>query len=243
MIFIQLFIFHFKIFAKNKYFLTLMLTTTISILISQYIIAYSTDNLDDTTIWIRSAIFGLWSTTITAAGMITFQKFLGTLPYLLNNNYSVHKTIISLVLPCSSFGLLAFPVSIVFAKILNLSILHSSSNMILGVTLLYSGAVSYSLVIAPLFVLTRNAIIYEQVLNIPVILISGIFDIGFISDKFLDVMQYFNPISGPIRYLMGYTNTYMISTMIAQIIWFSASYFIINYIMKKMKTTGKIEVL
>ncbi len=243
MIFTKLFIFHFKIFAKNKYFLTLMLTTTISILVAQYIIAYSTNSLNDTSIWIRAAIFGLWATTITAAGMITFQKFLGTLPYLLGSNYNVHKTILSLILPCSSFGLLAFVVSFIGAKLLGLPVLYFDTSQFVAVLFLYFGAVSYSLVIAPLFVLTRNAIVYEQILNIPVILISGIFNVNLLSESFLNTMQYFNPISGPIRYLMGYTDDYLLSAFISQIIWFTVSYFIVNYIMNEIKRSGKIEVL
>lgn len=241
--YLSMYIFHLKIFAKNRYFLSLMTFSTLSLVLMQYIIAYSTDSLSDTTIWIRAGIFGMWGTTITAAGIITFQKFMGTLPYILNGKVSEFQSISALILPCSSFGLLAFPVSYIACFILGIEVTVISFEMIVALLFLYTGAVSYSLFIAPMFVLTRNAILYEQVINIPILLISGIFSIDFISENVLNVTQYINPLTAPIRYLMGYSEELIIPSIVAQVIWFSMAYIAGSYILKQVKQSGKIEVL
>ena len=78
--FLRLFWFQFKLYISNQYFFWLTITSTVSIFILQYTIAYANHGLNDPMVWIRSAVFGLWSSCTTAAGSIGYQRFQGTLP-------------------------------------------------------------------------------------------------------------------------------------------------------------------
>ncbi len=241
--FLRLFIFHFILFAKNRYFILVTVTSTLSILLIQYILVYNTTGLADETIWLRTGIFGMWGTTIVAAGILTYQKFLGTLKYLINGKYSPYKSIIALILSCSSFGILAFFISYLVSAIVGIKVSMITVELIVAILLFYTGAIVYSIVIGSLFVLTRNAITYEQIINIPFLIFSGLLSIPFISDKVLYSMQFINPISGPIRYLLNYTDKYILSAVISQIIWLVIGYVAFNYVMYKVKVSGRIEVV
>ena len=74
--------FHFKLMIKNNYFVTLLFTTTISILLLQYVVMYSQGDSLGNLIWLRSGIFGMYSVVITSIGLIGFQRRQQTLMYL-----------------------------------------------------------------------------------------------------------------------------------------------------------------
>ena len=85
--FLRLFWFQFKLYVSNQYFFWPTITSTVSIFILQYTIAYANHGLNDPMVWIRSAVFGLWASCTTAAGSIGYQRFQGTLPYIINTRY------------------------------------------------------------------------------------------------------------------------------------------------------------
>lgn len=113
--FIRLFWFHFKEYLSDQYFVVLTITNTLSIFLVQYTLAYANHELNNSSIWIQSAIFGMWSSCTTAAGSIGFERLKGTLPYLINNAYDERLSMIALLLPaylrinCFSFSLGASP--------------------------------------------------------------------------------------------------------------------------------------
>ena len=93
--FIRLFLFHVKDYLSDQYFVWLTITSTTSIFLMQYIMAYATHNLNNTQIWLQSGIFGMWTSCTTVAGCISFERYKGTLPYLLNSQYDERASLSS----------------------------------------------------------------------------------------------------------------------------------------------------
>ena len=100
--FLRLFLFHLKVYVRNQYFLWLPIISTITIFLLQYLTANGYNNLDDPYLWIRSAIFGLWTSATTATGSIGFQRHLGTLKYLINTGINDFISLTALILPAST---------------------------------------------------------------------------------------------------------------------------------------------
>ena len=72
--FIRLFLFHVKDYLSDQYFVWLTITSTTSIFLMQYIMAYATHNLNNTQIWLQSGIFGMWTSCTTVADCIYSGK-------------------------------------------------------------------------------------------------------------------------------------------------------------------------
>ena len=137
--FIRLFLFHVKDYLSDQYFVWLTITSTTSIFLMQYIMAYATHNLNNTQIWLQSGIFGMWTSCTTVAGCISFERYKGTLPYLLNSQYDERASLITLLLPASSYGLFSFPIAFILAKILGAATGTVSRYIILLILLMWVG--------------------------------------------------------------------------------------------------------
>ncbi|MFM9597422.1 hypothetical protein ACKI1O_49805, partial [Streptomyces scabiei] len=82
---------------------------------------------------------------------------------------------VALLLPASSYGLLAFPLSFSLAKVFSVSIGKIDFKFILMVILLWVAAATMDILIAAFFTLTPNALVYEALINIPILLLAGVF--------------------------------------------------------------------
>lgn len=196
--FLRLFWFQFKLYISNQYFFWLTITSTVSIFVLQYTIAYANHGLNDPMVWIRSAVFGLWASCTTAAGSIGYQRFQGTLPYIINTRYDERASLIALLLPASSYGLLAFPLSFLLAKIFSVATGTIDLKFIGIVILLWIAAATMDILIAAFFTLTPNALVYEALINIPILLLTGLFGNRVISLPLMEVSQYFLPMTMPV---------------------------------------------
>lgn len=180
----------------------MLITSTLSILLLQYIISRSTGGQPDSYIWIRTGIFGLWACGTTAAGIIGMQKWQGTILYLINNAISDYQSLAAVVFPASIFGVFSFPIAYFVSVMLNIQV-EFSLETILAVFLYWIGAMLFDLVIAAFFVLTPNAIVYEELITLPVLLISGLFTLpDFLSPVKL-LGQITIPIAMPIQWLLN----------------------------------------
>ena len=200
--FLSLSWFHLKLFAKNGYFFWLMVGSTISVLLLQYLVAFAADALQTNQIWLRAGVFGLWSCATTAAGSIGFQRFQGTLPYLLNNAVDDRFSLAALLTPAASFGLLAFPLAWSVAWVLGVRSPIVPGRIMLGVVLLWLGAIILDLAIAALFVLTPNAVVYEELIGIPLLLLAGVFALPQPLQPILAAVRWVLPIAAPVHLLL-----------------------------------------
>lgn len=238
--------FHLRLFAKNGYFFGSMFCNTLSIFLLQYISGYASGNLADPNIWLRAGIFGMWTCATTAAGSIGFQRFQGTLPYLLNNATSDFTSLSALIVPSASFGLLSFPISWFVATILGLNTQFTSLEVLTSIVLLWIGAVILDFGIAAFFVLTPNALVYEELILIPLMLLSGLFPLP---DAFQGVVQWFTwllPISAPIQLLLEPDAPRLLlysQFVVSVILCFLAAYLITRKLLRLARETGKIGVI
>lgn len=200
--FLQLSAFHMKLFLRNSYFVSTMVVNTVSILLLEYIVSYISNGLDSPFLWVRAGIFGLWGSAVTAAGAITFQRFQGTLPYLLNTATSDLLSLAALITPSSAFGLLAFPLSFSISWLLGLNVSITLSQLA-AIPLLWLGALVMDFGIAAFFVRTPNALVYEELIFIPVMLLGGLFEAPSGLQFLIDLFGWVLPISAPIRMLLS----------------------------------------
>lgn len=241
--FISICFFHFRTLLRNSYFVTLLITSTLSVVLLQYIVLYSSNSTTDSIIWLRSGIFGMWSIAVTSAGIIGFQRYQGTLPYLLNNQISDQVSMFGLVISTTHLGILAFPLSYLFTLLLGIDNMSITPIMMLAIFLLYIGCAIMSFLIAFIFVLTKNAIIYEPLITIPVLIVSGIFSLGNTIDRFMSVFAWLIPIASPIKLILGYSNSFILQS-VSSILIFSIISFTLSFrIIKKARVDGKFGIL
>lgn len=242
--FLRLFWFHLKIYASNQYFLWLTISSTISLFLLQFIVAYATKQLNDTSLWIRSGIFGLWSSATTSAGCIGFQRFQGTLPYLTNTRIGDRISLMALLLPASSFGLLSFPVSYLLAVLLGVSHSNVSLRLVLLIGSLWLAASLMDFLIAGLFLLTTNAIVYEELITIPLLLLSGLFSSAPILKPILIPFQWIIPIASPIHALLNSTSEFnLLGFILSCVLWGVVTWILTKHLLILSKRTGNVRLM
>lgn len=243
--FLSLAWFHLKIFAKNSYFVGLVFTGTLSLLFIEYIVAYASHAPLTSQSWIRAAIFGLWNCGTTAAGCIAFQRHRGTLPYLLNHKVSDEVSLAAVVAPAASFGLFCFPLAMVAGKILGFPVSLSPS-FLLAIGCLWFGALVLDFFIAAIFVLTRHAMVYEALLLLPILLISGLYTLPTAAQPIITVANWLVPIALPIKWLLGIQSLTLASFgqfLICILLATAISHFLARHLLIKAKQTGRLGVV
>lgn len=242
--FLRLFWFQFKLYVSNQYFFWLTITSTVSIFILQYTISYANHGLNDSIVWIRSAVFGLWASCTTAAGSIGYQRFQGTLPYIINTRYDERGSLVALLLPASSYGLLAFPISFSLAKVFSVSIGKIDFKFILMVILLWVAAATMDILIAAFFTLTPNALVYEALINIPILLLAGVFGNEKFSLALMNISQYFLPLTIPIKVLL-YPNSSIniLAYIVSLILWILLILIMVTRINDLARKKGSLKII
>lgn len=238
---LRLFWFHLKLYAVNQYFLWLTVSSTVSIFLIQYVIAYVTHQLDDSNIWLRSGVFGLWSSATTAAGCIGFQRFQGTLPYLINTRIDDRISLTALLLPAASFGLLSFPISYILAILLGVAHANVSVQLILEVFALWFAAALMDLLVAAFFLITTNAIVYEELITTPLLLFSGLFSSSPILRPILQPFQWVIPLSVPVHALLDHPSHFnAVAFFVSCLLWGITTWIVTDKILLMAKRTGNL---
>lgn len=173
---VRMWAFHLRLFASNSYFSQLLVTSTLSVFALQWLASRHQGADPDALIWLRAGMVGTWTVCTVAVGMVGFQRFQGTLIHLVATPRPVARTMVPLIASAATFGLAAFPLAAVLAAVSGAPLqVGSWGALVGGVALLWVGCLALSSAIAAVFVLTPNAITYEGLLAIPLILLSGVF--------------------------------------------------------------------
>ncbi|MCD4549217.1 hypothetical protein [Schaalia sp. lx-260] len=141
------------------------------------VIAWETDPY---AAFIRTALIGMWATSTSAAGIISFERRRGTLLYLFTSRTSRVFVLIALISSVSVFSLLSFPLATLIWIIpghghLSMSLLLPLlPHLIFLMTLSWAGLFGVTLIVACIFVLTTHAMAYESLLLTPLLLFSGV---------------------------------------------------------------------
>lgn len=240
-------LFHLRLFALNSYFRTIVFVTTISYVLVQYVAAYAANDLSNPSIWLRAGIIGTWATGTSAAGVIPFQKHQGTLPYILDSRKGDAFSLSTLIIPAACFGLLSFPISFLTSLLLGINVLSSHwFVLIIAAVLLWFSVILLDFVVAGIFVLTPNAMLYEGLLMAPILIGSGIYQVSGQFGIAVQIFGYFLPMTTPVKLILHPTNVTNIDFMqfiVVSIIWLMLAKALLNYSMKKVRLYGEMEGL
>lgn len=245
--FFSMYVFHIKQYFRNSYFFWLVVTSTISILILQYLSSYANhQNLSSKQI-IISGIFGMWSSAVTAAGILHFQRTQGVLVYLINSPSSTLKNLVALVSSSSTFGLLAYPLAYIIGSSLNGFIFEPISfSILINIFLFWISSLSITYVVSELFLLTRNAFVYEDLFVTPVMIISGLFSLNDGLFNNFDKISLLIPITYPIRLLTNQSNlgvNGLFTWIVILAIWILLAFLFLRILLKKIRIKGEVEAM
>lgn len=177
---VRMLLFHTKLFAGNTYFFQLLITSTITMLLLQGLGSLGHGGELPPEAWLRAGMVGTWTVCAVSTGLIGFQRFQGTLVYLVSAPIGARSALLPVVGAAGTFGLLAFPLAYVTGVVLGFPHDFSGMSLVAGILAFWVASVVMSLVIAAAFTRSPNALVYESVVATPIILLSGVF--GFSPD-------------------------------------------------------------
>lgn len=242
--FLTIVYFHLKLFAQNSYFRTIVFVTTISYVMIQHVAAYAVYDLANPNIWLRAGIIGTWAAGTLTAGVIPFQKYQGTLPYVLDSRSRRGDafSLSTLIIPAACFGLLAFPISFLTSVLLGINVVNGHFFALLfGILGLWASVILLNFVVAGTFVLTPNAMLYEGLLMAPILIGSGIYQIPGQWGRTVQVFGWFLPMTTPVKLILHpttVTGVDLLQFMIISIVWLALVKSLLNYCMKKVRLVG-----
>lgn len=197
--------FELRQFASVPYFAQLMIVATLSTVATQ-VLAWRAWGGDPAVLWVRSGIIGMWTVSTCAAGILGFERYKGTLVYLVASRIDPRLPLAAVISSVSTFGLAAMPLSwaawMGLTRTAGLS-LSRVPQLIGGTMLLWFACLSVAFVIATIFVLTPNAIAYESLLLAPVLIASGLLFTQSAAPSWLHLASMVIPIHWPIEILMN----------------------------------------
>ena len=173
--------FQLREYTRTTYFIEILLVATLSACLVQRlgVRAWGSDPYEG---FLRSAVMGLWTSCTSAAGLIGFERRKGTLAHLMVSRSGPRPAILALISSTATFGLLAFPLAGVAwlipgpGALLPAELGEHWPVLVLGVPLIWLGALVMALAVACLFVMTPYATAYEGLVLVPCMALSGVFE-------------------------------------------------------------------
>jgi len=241
--FVRLFWLQFKLYATDQYFLWLTVGSTTAIFWLQYLSAYAANNLGDNRVWLRIGVYGLWASATTAVGSIGFQRYQGTLPYLVNARLDARIVLLSVIVPAASFGLLAFPLAYLWALILGVAHTGITWGLVGTVSWLWAAAVLMDALIAAFFVLSPYALVYEDLVMVPILLLAGLFGQLPGWAPVLTVGRWLIPIATPLTALLETGRPDWWAAGFSGALWAGLTWTLARYLLHRASLTGQLGVL
>ena len=241
-------------FMSVPYFIQVMAVSTISITLVQFL-AYRAWGGDPQTLWLRSGIIGMWTSSINAAGILGFERYKGTLVHLVLARINPLRPLAAVVGAAATFGIVALPLAWATWALVSRSSGFDTAvdgattgRMALAVLLLWVGCLSITFVIAATFVLTPNAIAYEELLVQPILIASGILFTRQDPPNWLAAISRFIAIHEPASMLMhempplGLLTSTVISLAVS-LGWFVAAGLLGRVVLRRATVAGTLEVV
>lgn len=163
--------FHLRSLLSTPFFVFTALSTPASFCILKLL--GSAGGAADGTLWTLVVMAGVWGTTTTSAGIIGFQRFQGTLPYLVLSPLSPVLTLTPVILSAVLIGaVMGVPESLALCAILGATPSLEPSQLV-GCVLVIASCASLAPLIAVPFLYTRNASAFEPIVLVCAWLLSG----------------------------------------------------------------------
>lgn len=236
----RMMLFHLQRFIQVRYFLTLLVTTTLSMVVLQWLAGRAAGTGPNPELWLRAGLVGMWSVCTVSAGIIGFQRFMGTLPFLLFSPRPAVMTLLPVVASGSVVGLGAFPLAALAAILLGQGVaVDSLPRLLLGIAAFWVACVSMCVVIAAAFVLSANAITYEPLIMIPVVLASGVF--GYVAPQ-VAWLGWAMPTSHAINYLSTGEIKDLLLALVVSALWAGMGALAAHAALRRATVHGTLEV-
>ncbi|MDI6667587.1 multidrug ABC transporter permease [Leuconostoc falkenbergense] len=238
--------FHLKLFAQNSYFRTIVFVTTIGHVLMQYVAANAVHDLGNQMIWLRAGIIGTWAAGTSAAGVIPYQRAQGTMAYVLDTSKGESVSLATLIIPAACFGLLAFPVAWLASFVLGINTTGISWMLGLGVITLWLSVILLDFVVAGLFVLTPNAMLYESLLLVPILIGAGIYTVPQRYQMVVEVLRLFLPMATPVKLILQpqlVTGFDVLQMLIFSLVWLFLAHFLLKISLQRLRVTGDMAVV
>ena len=152
----------------------------------------------------------------------------------------------TLIIPAASFGLLAFPISFISSTVLGINTFGGGWTLVIGIVLLWLSVILLDFVVAGLFVLTPNAMLYEGLLLVPVLIGSGLYDMPERWGKVVEIIGWFLPMSTPIKLILHPETLSFLNfaqMVIITGIWLFSARILLKTSLKRLRITGDMEVM
>lgn len=238
--------FYLQQFASVPYFSQLVITSTVASVFLQWL-SWRTWGGDAQVLMLRAGIIGTWTTTTVAAGMIGLERFRGTLVHLIVAPVGTARVISALISAASLFGLLAFPIS----QATWLLLVHEIPTgvhlgwILFGILVMWLSCLIMSFVIAGLFLLTPNALAYEELLLVPVFFFSGLL---FASSEIPPVVSAVNviiPLHFPVELLLrdGGSWKELVIWLCVCMLWLLGARWLMQKAERRARIQGSLEVV
>lgn len=241
--FLKLVVFQLKLYVKNSYFVNLVLIETTSMLLYEYLAHYVNQDYSGKE-WLIAGIMGTWASCTTSAGALGYQRYQGTLMYLLNSSIAREKVLLATLSPAAIYGLIAFPVAGIEATFLKMPVKYLNGNLFIGILLLWLSSTILSYLISLFFLLTKNAMQYEDLVLLPILLLSGMLTIPSFIQKTIQPLQLLSPLTLPIK--MIYQQLIQLQSIITYIfviiILILISKILTNYVVQRAFKEGSLDI-
>lgn len=243
--------FHIRQFVSVPYFIQLMVFTTIVTTLVQFLAARAWGGITTTQGWVRGGVIGMWTTTTCAAGIIGFERFKGTLAHLVIAPIGALRSLAAVVCAAASFGLAALPVAWCTWAVASWSVDFTvpgwmgAGRMVVAALLLLAGCLALSFVIAALFVLTPNAIAYEELLLVPVFIASGILFTSTAPPPWLAGISRLLPLSVPFDMLLrrAVSAVDVAGWLVCMVVWLGLAALLGRRALRLATRAGTLEVI
>ena len=112
---------------------------------------------------------------------------------------------------------------------------------VLAIISLWLSALIMSLFIAAFFVFTPNAMTYEELIMIPILLLSGLFSLQLVQLPIFSVFQWLLPLATPIKFLLTEAVEFDILPWLSSLVlWSGLSWWLSSVLLKRSNITGQI---
>lgn len=100
------------------------------------------------------------------------------------------------------------------------------------------------ILIAAFFTLTPNALVYEALINIPILLLAGVFGNEKFSLALMNISQYFLPLTIPIKVLL-YPNSSIniLAYIVSLILWILLILIMVTRINDLARKKGSLKII
>jgi ABC-2 type transport system permease protein len=163
------FVFHIRQLLRNSYFVQTAFVAPIVFVLLRVQAAHTT-----ATLWLDGTVVGFWTTTVTAVGILGYQRAQGTLEQIALTPRPLGTALAPITVACTTVGTISAPAAMLTTSMF--STLHPPPRPAfvgMGLVLVFLACGASSLLLGGLFVITRHALVYEPVLVTPILLVSG----------------------------------------------------------------------